>query len=67
MTDLLKIELRVGESVKVGDAVITLEEKSGKIARLSIQADKSVPIQRVQHTMASHLAKNGIGALPPFN
>lgn len=63
-TDLLKLELRVGESVKIGDAIVTLEDKSGRIARLAIQAEKSVPIQRVQATMASHLAKHGIGALP---
>lgn len=61
---MLKLDLRIGESVKIGDAVITLEDKSGKIARLAIVADKSVPIQRVQQTMASHLAKNGIGAMP---
>jgi sRNA-binding carbon storage regulator CsrA len=61
---LLKLELRVGESVKIGDAIVTLEDKSGKTARLAIEASKSVPIQRVQATMASHLAKNGIGALP---
>ena len=61
---MLKLELRVGQSVKIGDAVITLEDKSGKLARLSIVADKSVPIQRINHTMASHLAKNGIGTMP---
>ena len=60
---MLKIELRVGESVKIGDATVTLEEKSGKIARISIDAPKSVPIHRVQATMASHLAKQGIGSL----
>jgi len=61
---LLKLELRVGESVKIGDAVVTLEDKSGRIARLAIEADKSVPIQRVAATTAAHLAKNGIAALP---
>lgn len=61
---MLKLELRVGESVKIGDAVITLEDKSGKIARLAIQADKSVPITRVQaQSSAAHFAKNGIGAM----
>ena len=60
---MLKIELRVGESVRIGDAIVTLEDKSGRVARLSIQADKSVPIHRVQASMASLLAKNGIGAL----
>ena len=61
---MLKLELRVGESVKIGDAVITLEDKSGRLARLAIQAPQSVPIVRVQQTMATHLAKHGIGALP---
>ncbi len=61
---MLKLELRVGESVKIGDAIVTLEDKSGRIARLAIQADKSVPIHRVQATTAAHLAKNGIAALP---
>ena len=62
---MLKLELRVGESVKIGTATITLEDKSGRVARLAIQADKAVPIQRVQGTIATHLAKNGIGALRP--
>lgn len=61
---MLKLELRVGESVKIGDAVVTLEDKSGKIARLAIKADKSVPIQRVQATTAAHLAKNGLAGMP---
>jgi len=42
---------------------VTLEDKSGRIARLAIEADKSVPIQRVQPTTAAHMAKNGIGGL----
>lgn len=62
---MLKLDLKVGESVKIGNAVVTLEDKSGKIARLAIQAGKDVPIQRLQHTpTAAHLAKNGLGALP---
>lgn len=60
---MLKLELRVGESVKIGDAIITLEDKSGKIARLAIQANKSVPIVRVPSVTAAHFAKSGIGAL----
>jgi sRNA-binding carbon storage regulator CsrA len=60
---LLKLELRVGESVKIGDAVITLEEKSGKIARLAIEADKSVPIERVQPATVAQFAKFGIGTM----
>lgn len=61
---MLKLELKVGESVKIGDAMVTLEDKSGKIARLSIEADKSVPIQRVQPTSMAQIVKSGIGNMP---
>jgi hypothetical protein len=53
---MLKLDLKPGESVKIGDAVITMEEKSGKVARLSIQADKSIPIERVQAPTAANMA-----------
>lgn len=61
---MLKLELRVGESVRIGDAIVTLEDKSGKNARLSIEADKSVPIKRIQPATMAQIAKAGIGALP---
>lgn len=58
------LEIKVGESIRIGAATITLEEKSGKNARLSIEADKSVPIQRIQSTSMAQIAKSGIGAMP---
>ena len=61
---MLKIELRIGDSVRIGDAVVTLEDKSGKIARLSIEAPKSVPISRPQQATAAQFARNGLGAMP---
>lgn len=63
---LLKIELRAGESVSIGElATITLESKSGKVARIAIEADKSIPVNRVgKATMADHVAKFGIGGKP---
>lgn len=45
---MLKIDLGPGESVRVGEATVTLEEKSGQRARLAFEADRSVPIRRVQ-------------------
>ncbi len=60
---MLKLELRVGESVKIGDAVVTLEDKSGKVARLAIDADKSVPIMRIGPSTMAQIAKQGIGAI----
>ena len=63
---LLKIELRPGEAVSIGDlAVITLEEKSGKIARIAIEADKAVPVQRIEKpTTAQFAAQGGITGKP---
>lgn len=53
---MLKIELKPGESVRIGDiAVITLEEKLGKIARLAIEADRSVPVTRTQRQNTAQL------------
>lgn len=59
---LLKIELRAGESVSIGDlATITLESKSGKVARIAIEADKAVPVNRVgKTTIAEYVAKVGL-------
>ncbi len=46
---MLRIDLKPGESVRIGDnCVITLEEKAGKAARIAFQADRSVPIERVK-------------------
>lgn len=60
---MLKLDIKPGESVKIGDiAVITLEDKSGKVARLSIQADKSVPIKRTAPSSTAQIAgKVGLG------
>lgn len=57
---MLKIELRPGESVSIGGiAVVTLEEKSGKVARLAIKADKSVKVDRVSRPTAAQFAAEG--------
>lgn len=64
---MLKMDLRPGESIKVGSAIITLEAKSGQLARLSIQADKSVPVSRVDQQQGSSAAKIAAenGMTPP--
>lgn len=60
---MLVIELRVGEAIRIGEATVTLDDKSGKIARLSIEASKDVPIQRIQSTSMAQIAKAGLGAM----
>ena len=58
----LRLDLRVGESVRIGDyAVITLEEKSGKSARIAFEADRSVPINKVtKGPTAAETMRNGL-------
>lgn len=49
--------LRVGESLKIGDARITLQEKSGQMAKLTIEAAPEVEIARrsaLQQGAANH-------------
>ena len=43
----LKIDLRPGEKLSIGDVVVTMVKKSGQLACLVIEADKAVPIRRV--------------------
>lgn len=53
----LRIDLKPGESIAIGDfAVVTLEQKSGQIARLAFQADKSVPIRRASAASPAKVA-----------
>lgn len=54
---MLKLDIKVGESVRIGDyATITLENKTGKMARLAIQADKDVQISRSPQNNAAQIA-----------
>jgi pyruvate kinase len=44
----LKIDLKVGDTLVLdgGKVTLTLEQKSGQVARLSVQADRSVQIKK---------------------
>ena len=54
---MLKLDIKPGESIRIGDyATITLEEKSGQIARLSISANKEIPIKRAGPSNAAKIA-----------
>lgn len=45
-TTLHHIELRAGETVRIGDALVTLAHKSGQRARLAICVDQTTRIVR---------------------
>jgi len=58
----LKLEVRPGETITIGDNVtVTLEEKSGQVARLSFNADRSIPIRKAPNSPARIAAMDGIG------
>lgn len=40
----LSLDVEVGQSIKVGDAKITFVHKTGRKARILIDADRDVPI-----------------------
>ena len=49
MTSTLKtmhIDLRVGKSLRLGDAVVTLQGKSGRMARLTVRAPEAVQVRQ---------------------
>lgn len=58
----LKLEVRPGETITIGDNVtVTLEEKSGQVARLSFEADRDIPIRKSARPDARIAAMTGLG------
>ncbi|MGH2343387.1 hypothetical protein ACRC7T_18130 [Segnochrobactraceae bacterium EtOH-i3] len=43
-------DVRVGESLMIGEIVVTLEKKSGQIARLSVDAPKDIGVKIIRDT-----------------
>lgn len=63
---MLSIDLKPGETVVIGqdkDIKVTLEEKKGQMARLTFEADRSIPITRVPRTsnLSKIAARDGLG------
>lgn len=63
---MLSIDLKPGETVVIGkdkDIKVTLEEKKGQMARLSFDADRSIPIARVKKSQnySRVAAREGLG------
>lgn len=57
---MLRIDLKPGEKLQIGDATVTLEQKSGQLARLVIDADKSIPVKKLSASPSVRLmAKQG--------
>lgn len=66
---MLRLDIKLGESVRIGEGAnsvtITLEEKSGRSARIAFDADRSVKITRVKdENTAAQFLRNGLTAQP---
>lgn len=63
---MLRIDLKIGQTIKIGEGItITLDDKSGKTAKLAIEADPSIRVERVaQAQPVPHVAAMGITGKP---
>lgn len=44
---MLKLDIKVGESIAIGDVILRLEKKSGQLARVAIDHSPSVTVKRL--------------------
>lgn len=58
----LKIDLRPGETLQIGEATVAWEQKSGQLVRLVIDAPKTVPVKKLEATSTSMrmIAEHGL-------
>ncbi len=56
------VDLKVGESLSIdkGKVTLTLQEKSGQLARLRVDADKTISVEKNKAADASSQARKGI-------
>lgn len=59
----MTVELRPGDTLRVGSAVIRFEHKSGKAARLNVAAPQDVEVGR--HINPNHGKTSSEGTQPP--
>jgi hypothetical protein len=57
----LSMDLRVGESVSIeGRVVITVDDKSGKRARITFKQESGARVERVATNPVAHVAQGGV-------
>lgn len=59
---LMRIDLKPGEQLQIGDVIVTIEKKSGQFARLAVDAPRSTPVKKVAEEAPGIglIAANGI-------
>lgn len=57
----MMVDIKIGETLRVGDALIKLIHKSGQLARLEVTANPDIVIQTPNHpARMSVLPNNGV-------
>lgn len=61
MTKTFTTDLRVGETLKIGDAIVTVGDKSGRVVRLHVAAPGAVKVAKeaAARRAAPHQAQVG--------
>lgn len=57
---MLYLDVKVNETWRIGDITVTLIQKSGQLARLSINAEKDKKIHKIEKGSTLHVRENDI-------
>lgn len=61
----MSIDLKPGEKLQVGEAILVFVQKSGQVARFEIEADRSVPVKKLNASPSVRLmAEQGFAIAP---
>ena len=61
MTKNFTTDLRVGETIKIGDAAVTVGDKSGRMVRLHVAAPGAVKLAKEATARNAHSHKAQVG------
>ncbi|WP_017402287.1 MULTISPECIES: hypothetical protein [Acinetobacter] len=54
----LKLDIKIGDILQIGEAAVQLEKKSGQLARLSVEADPEVKIKLTRKSASDSEMEN---------
>jgi len=57
---MLYVDVKINETLQIGDVTLTLVKKTGQLARLYIDADKDKVICKVDKGIGLHVRENDI-------
>lgn len=57
---MLYVDVKCDETLRIGDAMVTLVRKSGQLARLRIDAKESTEVKKIIRVISSNPRQNDI-------